>query len=199
MRNLKQGWFKPENDQAILFKHRIPQGLLRIRGLQLENDMDDIYDWVNQEYAKRFWQMNGSKTLLLNTYTQLLNNPVAHSFMVLLGEKKIAQVDLYLVSADELDSHVEAAENDCGVHLLMLPPGQMEKGWSTMVLNSFISFYFAFRKAGTLYAEPDEENDRANLLARRCGFQFLKKIKMSYKMANLYSITREQFNERSTG
>ena len=32
---------------------------ISIRPLCINTDIDIIYEWVNEEYAKRFWQMDG--------------------------------------------------------------------------------------------------------------------------------------------
>ncbi len=166
---------------------------ISFRSLQLRTDIDFLHDWVNRSYTKRFWQLNGSKSLFYNTYQSLLANLNAHSFIGLCNDKPVCQVDLYNVSADELKDHTAHEPDDCGLHLLMLPPEQMCKGLSLCMLKHFIHFFFSFPVSARLFAEPDRENSFANRLAVKAGFIFLKTIQLSYKTANLYSITREQF------
>ncbi len=163
--------------------------------LNLERDMDMIHRWVNESYAKKFWQLNGSIDLVRSTYQMILNNPRAHSFITLLDDKPIAQVDVYGVHGDEVGNHVNNAnELDCGLHLLMLPTKELQKGWSFYTLRNFQRWYFSLADHNTLYAEPDQANVLANKLAIDAGFTFLKTIQLSNKIANLYSITREQCN-----
>ncbi len=38
---------------------------ISFRSLQLETDIDVIYDWVNRPYARRFWQLAESYSTLL--------------------------------------------------------------------------------------------------------------------------------------
>lgn len=191
MLTAQQGWFKPSDEEKVLFKKYGTLGVLRIRSLQLETDLDILFDWVNHDYSRQFWQMSGSKQVLRNTYSDLLKNPAAHPFFILLGEQPVALIDLYLVMADELQEHIEADESNCGLHLLMLPPKESKKDLSLYVLKGFLEYYFSFRQAGILYAEPDQENEKANLLAKKVGFEFLKTIQLSYKKANLYCFRRE--------
>jgi RimJ/RimL family protein N-acetyltransferase len=139
--------------------------------------------------------MNVDKQKLHSTYTALLKNPQAHSFIGLFNDKMVCQVDLYDAGADELKEHVDTAPGNCGLHILMLPPRQSVKGLTEAMLKAFIKFYFSFSAAECLYGEPDSRNTGANIAARRAGFQFLRTITMSYKIANLYSITKEQFYE----
>lgn len=160
------------------------------RSLNLDSDIDLIHDWANKEYAKRFWQMEGTKPMIANIYRAILQNPDAHSFIGLINNHPFCQIDAYAVHADELAEHVKAEEGDCGLHLLMCPPREMKRSWTRAALHSFIDFYFSFPQAKRLFAEPDHENYYANKLALKCGFQFLKTIEMSNKTANLYVISR---------
>jgi len=186
---------KPFDNSGILFEVSSANGKISFRSLDLSTDLDTIYHWVNQQYATEFWQMNGSKEVLKQTYLGILDNPAAHSFIALLDDLPVGQVDLYLVEADELAAHVNSELNDCGLHLLMLPPKQSKKDLSKDVLQSFISFFFSHLEAGKLYAEPDSRNAMANLLAKRSGFNFLRAIELSSKTANLYCIERNSIHQ----
>jgi RimJ/RimL family protein N-acetyltransferase len=185
---------KPEDRKRHLYSTESLNGRLSFRSLDLEKDIDTVFSWVNQEYARAFWQMNGSKEVLKNTYRDLLDNPHAHSFIALLKDQPVGQIDLYLVEADELSNHVDTAENDCGLHILMLPPRESKKNLAKDVLSAFIEFFFSHANAGKLYAEPDAANATANLLAKNTGFTFLKEIDLSSKTANLYCILRPTIN-----
>jgi len=175
---------------GILFSKPIPQGKLCIRSLTIKEDLDTLYKWVNQDYAKKFWQMDGSREMLAATYSMVLESLHAHSFMVLLDGRPVGQVDCYQVLSDELKNHVEANPEDCGLHILMQPAKVSVKGLALEALRAFTEFYFSFSLSKKLYAEPDKENLLANLLARKAGFQFSKEIVLSYKTANLYLISK---------
>jgi RimJ/RimL family protein N-acetyltransferase len=182
--------------QLLYVSHdEVLDATISFRSLELDSDINFLYDWVNRPYTKRFWQLNGSKSLLYDTYRDILNNSHAHSFIGCYNSQPVSQVDLYNIAADELKDHIDYVADDCGLHLLMLPPAQMSKGLSLIMLRHFIRFYFSFPVAKRLYAEPDKENTLANRLASKAGFGFLKTIELSYKTANLYLITKNQFHE----
>lgn len=168
-------------------------GNIAFRSLDLEIDLRTIHDWVNQPYSKRYWQMNGDEVSLHNTYNEVLKNPAAHSFIGLFNNSIVCQIDCYLVAADEIKDHVESSPGNCGLHILMCPPRQLVKGLTEAMLKAFIKFYFSFDAAQILFGEPDAKNTAANIAAKRAGFEFQKQITLSYKTANLYSITREKF------
>jgi len=182
-----------ENETLFLLPDKDLNGTISFRTLSLTNDIDTIHNWVNQPYTRRYWQMNGDKQTLYKTYATLLVNPSAHSFIGLFDGSMVCQIDCYHVSVDELKDHVDGSAGNCGLHILMLPPRQSQKGLTEAMLNAFIKFFFSFGAAQILFGEPDHRNSAANLAAKRTGFEFLKTIKLSYKTANLYAITKQQF------
>lgn len=180
--------------ELLYCKYQDPlQGTISFRSLQLSADIDMIYDWVNQPYSKRFWGLNKSRDLINETYETMLKNPLAHSFIGLFNDIPVCQVDIYAVAIDELQHHVESHPDDCGLHLLMAPPKQLQKNMSLHTLRCFLDFYFSFPMAQHLYAEPDRDNILANRLAVKAGFRCLRMINLSYKLANLWCINRKDF------
>jgi RimJ/RimL family protein N-acetyltransferase len=169
------------------------QSLVSLRSLDLDRDLDMIYDWVNRSYSKRFWRLNGSRELVKNTYRKIMENPRAHSFIGMINEHAVCQIDAYLICGDELEVHIESTDHDAGLHLLMAPPRELKKGWSLAALQIFQDYFFSFPKAERLFGEPDQENIPANTLSVRAGFEFLKNVQMSYKIANLYCLSRSHY------
>lgn len=169
------------------------RGTIAFRSLRLSHDLDLVHDWVNQPYARKYWQMEGERDQLHDTYQVLQDNPLAHSYIGLFNGKRVCQIDCYQVAADELKNHVDHPPGAAGFHILMCPPRLSQKGLAVAMIKFFVRFYFSFGAAETLYGEPDSANTAANLAAKRAGFIFQKQIQLSYKTANLYSITRDQF------
>lgn len=189
---------KPSSEDptgTVLFTRQVAElnASLSFRSLDLSIDLQLIYEWVNKAYAQKFWQLNGSCAMIESIYKGILQNPQAHSFIGLIGEKPVCQIDVYAVQTDELAAYIDAEPGDCGLHLLMCPPREMQKGWSFYSLRVFQEFYFSAEGSGRLFAEPDQDNYTANQLAINTGFRFQKTIELSYKTANLYSINREDF------
>lgn len=183
---------KPTDTKKVFSKNNI-----QFRSLDLGTDISLIHDWVTQPYTHRFWQLNVSREKVYALYKNILRDPDGHSFIGLWDHQPICQVDVYRVMADEVHNHIpDAMENDCGMHLLMAPAKYPVTGLTRSVLTTFLHFYFSFPGAQIMYGEPDIENDKANQLVKSCGFTFLKNIPMSYKTANLYSITKQQFQQQ---
>jgi len=168
-------------------------GLISFRSLDLLRDLPQIHEWVNLPYAASFWNMKGSYGLLSSCYQCLQQNPHAHSFAGLLDDTLTCQLDIYRVQADELGAHLDAGPDDVGFHLIMAPVSREHlraRGLTRAFLHLFISWYFSFEQARTLWAEPDVNNGRSIRLLRLLGFTYVKTIQLSYKTAHLYRLTR---------
>lgn len=194
MRNSKTLFIKPDRIDKPLYRKHIDQDVISFRSLIPDEDIDFLFKWVHLPYSKRFWQQDVSKSNLYALFKETLAHPFTHSFIGLINDQPVCQVDVYSIGADELKEHITFQAHDCGLHMLMLPPRQLKKGWSKLMLSQFMQFYFSFPEAENLFIEPDQENTWANLLARRANFQFIKTVRLSYKIANLYSISKQQFH-----
>lgn len=193
MNTIKTLFIKPDKTDKILYRTKQDRDEISFRSLLPQNDINFLYTWVHLPYSKTFWQQDVSKGNLLALYKETIANPMQHSFIGLCNGQPVCQIDLYAVETDELSGHIPCQQNDCGFHLLMHPPKQSKKGLSLLMLRHFIEFYFSFPQGERLFAEPDRENNLANLLAKKAGFQLLKSIQLSYKTANLYCITKQEF------
>lgn len=167
---------------------------ISFRSFNLETDTGIIHEWVNQPYAIPFWQLDGDRNRVYDLYYSIQRNSNGHSYLGLLDDKPICQFDVYRVLADELGNFISANENDCGFHLLMAPNEKPIPGLSIMIVESFLHYYFSFPQAWQIFAEPDLTNRRSNRILKELGFTYHHAIEMSYKTANLYSITKSQFH-----
>lgn len=185
---------KPSPKSTILIEQTVPPSqTFYFRSLLLKKDIPILHRWVNEAYAKPFWQLDGSIEQLLSTYKAILKNPDGHSFIGLLDEQLICQVDLYRVQAGDLGKYIRCHEDDCGMHLLMAPAAQPIPGLSKMVMEVFMRWYFSFPQSQALYAEPDIYNHKATRLLQKAKFGFVQNVMLTDKAASIYLITRKQF------
>jgi len=168
---------------------------LSFRSFNLSADLDMVHQWVNMNYTLPYWRLNGTKQKLYDLYYSIQRNSNGHSYIGLLDEQPICQFDVYRILADEIKQYIPADEHDCGFHLLMAPNESPIKGLSVAIVQAYLHYYFKFLEATQMFAEPDIRNNRSNRILQRAGFQFHHSIEMSYKTANLYSITKQQFHE----
>lgn len=185
---------KPSAKSNILYEQSFDPGQsLAFRSLTIKTDINILYQWIHEPTAKKFWQLDVTKEQFQCIYQTILKSPDGHSFIGLLDQQLICQIDLYRVQADDLGKHIRCQYDDCGMHLLMAPSQIPVPGLSRMVMETFLRYYFSFPQAECLYAEPDIHNHKACRLLERTGFVFMQNIMLSSKAASLYLITRKQF------
>ncbi len=165
-------------------------GTISFRTLNLQKDLELIHQWVNMDYSKDYWQMNGQFSQLYSVYQCMAYNAYAHSFVGMLNGNLICQFDVYSVFADELREHIACESHDCGFHLLMAPNRKPLPGLTKAIVTSFLNYYFSFEKAKRMYAEPDMLNLKSIALLKKCGFEKVKCVEMSYKKAVVYCLEK---------
>ncbi len=171
---------------------------ISFRSFNLENDTDLIWKWVNMDYTLKYWQLDGSRQRVYDTYYDIQRNSNGHSYIGMLDDIIVCQFDVYRVLADEVQQYIPAADkNDCGFHLLMAPNETPVHGLTSALIEVMLEYYFSFPEAMKMYAEPDIRNKRSSRLLKEAGFNFLQSIEMSYKKADLYCLHRNEFLNRS--
>lgn len=189
-----------QHTPAIAFRKYFPDRSfsIAIRMLDIDTDIPVVFGWVNEEYAKRFWQMDNQPVQQLKqTYRLILASDFAQSFIGLLNGSPICQVDVYNALRDEVSLLYPARQGDYGLHFLMAPRRQRIPGLSACVFSTFVEFLFSYPEVQRIIGEPDAENAAANKLVKNAGFSFQQTIGMSYKTANLYYCTREDYGRAS--
>lgn len=167
--------------------------LISFWSLDINKHLPTIYQWVNMPYSFEFWQMHGEYKALENVYETILEHRSAHSFVGYYGDRMVCQIDVYMVGADELSFHIPEETSHCGFHLLMAPNEKPIKGLTSGIIKSFLNYYFSFGEAKKMFGEPDMKNEKSIALIKKAGFQFLKRVTLSYKTAELYCLHKSSF------
>jgi RimJ/RimL family protein N-acetyltransferase len=183
---------KPVTQDQILWSkfYAAVKGTIQFQALNLKTDLPTIFDWVNQEYALQYWQMNGQYSQLLSIYQCMEFNPYAQSFVGYFNGQMVCQFDLYSIAVDELKDHIEYKQNDCGFHLIMAPVKTPVPGLTSSIIRAFLEYYFSSSNADCMYAEPDVYNLKSVQLLEKAGFKKMATVTMSYKTAHIYKLNR---------
>lgn len=167
---------------------------ISLRSLRVPNDLPMIHQWVNLDYAKKFWNMDGPLESLMQWYQGMQSGVQAHSYLGLLDHRPVAQVDVYLAAHHEIAQNFPVLRGDFGMHLLMAPVLPRVPELSKKIIHTFLEYSFGFPEVARMLGEPDAANRAANRLIREAGFRFLAELSLQTKRANLYGITREEFD-----
>lgn len=187
--------FKNSPPATRVFHRRSGQHFnISFRTLDLPADYSFLHQWVNDPGAKQFWQMDGPLAKLQKAFEANQQQAGYHSFIGCLNDNPVCQADVYHLLEDELALHVNATENDYGIHFLMAPlTGEKIPHLSVCCMQNFLSFLFSFNRTERIFGEPDFQNSRARKLVLKAGFDYLHPVKLSGKTAGLYCCTRDRF------
>lgn len=187
----------------FFYRKRYRRSWFYIRSMRMDEDIPVIFNWVNQNYALRFWQMQGSDEELAGYYKLQKEQNITSTFFVYHGIQPIALFEVYQVINTELKNYYDARPADYGIHLLMAPYKDLKllsqkiNKVSEKVLNLIVEMLFSFRSVSRVVAEPDSRNIHACRLAEKAGFTLLRQIQLPDKPANLYMITKDEFKRKS--
>lgn len=178
----------------VLFQKNYRDYSIRVKPISLTRDILIIHSWVNMDYAKTFWQMEGPYEKLYQHYEKFINDGHGFSLVFFINDMKtpVGLIDVYLARYDEIGKHYECGAEDYGLHILMAPKKIRIPGLTTNVLLTGLSFLFTL-SIDRIIGEPDTGNKNANDLIKKAGFRFIKEVEMSYKKANLYFCDKKDF------
>lgn len=177
-------------------------GILSARPFSFKRHGRLLHSWCNQPYSAKFWNMAGSYGDLVNYYKQRqLTEGVSHTIFSV-NNSPVAFTECYPVIGSELQAHIAGASSgDFGIHFLMAPPRQIAKelrpykrSLSFITLRAALDLAFNNSQIHTIYAEPDRENQKACHLADVVGFEFIKEIQLSDKVAHMVRYKKEYMN-----
>lgn len=183
----------------FFYRKHVAKTYFYIRWLNLKQDIGFIHRWVNEPYAQRYWQMQGSVEELVRHHAEQQEQCIAKTFIACHKANPIALFETYQVIQTEVADHYSCTNEDYGIHLLMGPyqdiiASKRKVGkLSEQVLSMILEMLFSFSSVMRIIAEPDINNTYAHLLAEKVGFKYQKDIHLKDKTAKLYMITREEF------
>lgn len=183
----------------FFYRKRFGKSYLYVRSARLAEDILPIHKWVNEQYARRFWQMQGTMQELTEYYQEQEQKNITSTFFVCHGVTPVALFEVYQVIRTEIESYYEADPADYGIHLLMAPYEELQAlnkvitRVSEKVLLTIIETLFSFNTINRIVAEPDARNIHACRLAEKAGFTLIKQIQLPEKPANLYMISKDEF------
>ncbi|MEU6077967.1 GNAT family N-acetyltransferase [Micromonospora sp. NPDC047074] len=171
-------------------------GLVTIRPLDPDTDIDLIHGWVSQERA-RFWGMrDAGRDRVEEIYRYLDSLTTHHAWLVHRDDTPVALFQTYDPAADPVGEYYEVLPGDHGTHLLIGAPTGIERGFTGTLLNVLFGFVFADPRHQRVIAEPDARNEKAVRRLLRTGFVAGPLIDLPEKQARLLFLDRETFETR---
>lgn len=166
-----------------------------IRGFDITTDLEIIHEWVNQDYAKKFWEMDGPIQQLEEAYIKHLGVDYSHPYIGTLNGEPIFTLELYWATKDEVGKYYPFHPGDYGFHMLIAPAKQRIPNFSYYALTMCMEHFFTFSQVHRIIGEASVEHMGTHNLITKVGCAFDQALVLPYKTANLTFLTREMYLE----
>ncbi|MCG8318237.1 MAG: acetyltransferase [Cytophagales bacterium] len=181
-------------DSAVTFAKQVPGlGEIRLRPLDLENDMRTIHGWVIQPYAVYWGMQEFSLEQVKQAHKELLTRDQYEIYLGLLNGNTIFMMERYKASEDMIGQFYEVQPGDYGMHILVAPAQKRIPDFTWNVFSAVMDFMFSHPHTDRVVVEPDVRNEKIHVLNRRAGFQYQGNIKLPGKTASLAWCTRADY------
>jgi siderophore synthetase component/RimJ/RimL family protein N-acetyltransferase len=163
---------------------------LEVRPFDLRRDLGFVHRWVNEPYAKTFWDMAGSLRELEAFYLELAANPHGAAFVGEAGGKPLFLFETYWAPRDLIGSVYEARVGDYGFHMLAGPPDERPKGFGRRAFQVAAEMCFRSPEVDRIVGEADARNAVVDACIKSVGYRFERRVRLPEKEANLTFCTR---------
>lgn len=165
---------------------------LMIKPLWPERDVKIIHQWAKDPYASQFCWIKGSLQELRRHYEMFMTSGHGYSFMCFMVHRPMAHFDLYHIDDSEIKDLYDAQPDDHWIRIWMAPGRDELPRLSVNVMITCLSYLFTL-SIDRVIMDPDVKDEKANKWFKLAGFQFIKKVSMPYRQANLYCYDRNDF------
>jgi hypothetical protein len=167
------------------------QAMISMRLLCLSTDLPVIYHWLPWEFT-RHMKKEVHVEHLKEMYRQLAESGSSQSFMVLMNNINIAQVDIFQAMADDVSLQYEAKPGDYKLQFLIKPERLLTGNYTSCIIEAVLQFFFSFLEVKRIVLQLDE-HEYLNQKAGKAGFSFHKKFVVRQKTSMLYTCTKDSF------
>lgn len=183
--------FNPEINSIF-----IPEiGLVEFTPFSIDHDLQEIYSWVVQPYAKYWGMQRLSFSEVKREYQQL--STFSQIYLGSVNKRNIFLIEVYNPENQEVGDHYVVDPGDCGMHILVAPLDPLLdtpiRGFTWGAFKSVMQFLFSDKNVNRILVEPDSNNKKIHALNQRAGFELQKYIQLKDKHARLEFCTRTQF------
>lgn len=168
---------------------------IAIRGFNPETDIEILHEWVNMDYTKKFWEMDGPIKDLEEAYIKHLGVDYSHPYIGTLNGEPIFTLELYWAIKDEVGKYYPFHPGDYGFHMLIAPAERRIPNFSYYALTMCMEHFFSFDKLHRMIGEASAAHMGTHNLITKVGCEFNKALVLPYKTSNLTFCLREQFQE----
>lgn len=189
---------EPAEPAPAALDARLPEGprplpdgrVLDVRRLDPAADAAVVHAWVTQPRA-RYWGM-GDLTLeqVREVYAHVDGLDTHHAHLLRLDGRPVALLQTYDAQADPLGEVDGVRPGDLGIHLLLAPAEDPERGFTALLAAALAPLAAGDPAVRRVVVEPDARNEAAVERLRRTGFELGPVVDVAGKRARLAFLPR---------
>lgn len=166
-------------------------GTIELRLLDIENDIEILHHWVNQEYAQ-YWGMLGKTLEQVRTEYEKI---ITHSdvFIGIVNGSVSFLLERYNPKEDLIGKYYNVKKYDCGIHIIVAPAKKPVHQFTWHIFSTIMKFIFSDLTVQRIIVEPDIRNKKMFAICHRIGFENAEVVTLPHKTAQLAFCTRSQF------
>lgn len=183
------------NPREVVHKRYFNEGTMEIaiRGFDINTDLETLHEWVNLEYTKKFWEMDGPIEELEREYIKHLGVDYSHPYIGTLDGEPIFTLELYWAVKDIVGKYYPFHPGDYGFHMLIAPAKKRIPNFSYYALTMCMEHFFSYSQVHRMIGEASSEHMGTHNLITKVGCEFDKALVLPYKTSNLTFLTREMY------
>lgn len=160
-----------------------------------EADLDLFYDWHHKEFISEFWELNVSKSELLNYIKKIKSSSYQLPLIFEVEGEPVGYFEVYWAYDDRIAPYCDPKIYDRGVHLLIAQEKYLRTRIVYDALKHVSKFLFEENsKTENVYGEPRSDNKKIIKFAHKLpGWEFKKIFNFPHKEAALLECNRERF------
>jgi len=166
------------------------------RPFDLRRDCQFLHDWVRRDYAYFWGLLDAGLDEVIKEYTELTGREDYAVFVGELEDKPAFVLERYDPGKDLIRDFYPAQTSDCGIHVIVAPPGQETiADFTWYVFTAINDFVFSCSQVERVLVEPDIRNKKMFAICERVGFTLDKVVELPHKTAQLAFCTRQRYQE----
>jgi hypothetical protein len=161
---------------------------ISIRLFYMRNDAGMVAEWVSKKHALLKYTSSGIRQIL-ETYAMIAESDFAKSFIVLMNNQPVSNIDIYLATHHELSLYYDYRPGDFVIDLLVPSQKSRISNLIFFTLNAFLRYVFSFKEVKRIIMEVNVHDKGLRQVLEKTGFSNQRFIKSSC----IYACTRHDF------
>ncbi len=187
--------YSGERGEAALYHEHYPTAkkTMWIRPVDPAHDTEIITKWMNLKHVVPYWKMDWPPEKIRKYLDDMQERPGFECFITYMDEEPFGYLEMYDPTRDRLAECYDAKNDDGGLHIMIGEEKYLKKFIIRLSITVLRFVFVHWPEAPRAVGEPDEQNKQVLGLMRFLGFRFLRKINFPEKVADLLTLTREDF------